>query len=130
MTPKADLEHDHDMLQMYLEWALRDAATHPPLPLPRGLVKELEAYGKAKAEFYDRQHMVQIMQQLEYEGLEHDKRYAETARRLGRFRGTEPNERLIRSWWEKRKTEPAADWLDDEHMARKRGRPRKSASKK
>ena len=117
MTPKRAA-----VLLMYLDWARRDLTRHAP-SIPAGFAKALEQYGRRKAVSFDIQNTVQLMQQVEIEGFTGDERYVETARRLGRFRGKTPDDRLIRSWWERRKEEGPNLWLDDKHFERGRGRP-------
>ncbi len=115
-----------DILKMYLRWAEVDLVIGRRLPAV--LVKHLEAYGRRKATFFDRRHAVQIMQKVEDEGFTGEERYIETARRLGRHKTKKPADshvRLIRSWWETRNE--VAEWLDDERLARRRGRPKKKS---
>jgi len=143
------------VLLMYLEFA------HKDLEIGRALsasfARELESWGKARMDQIDRLNAIGLIPIVEKEGYKGEERFSEVAKRLDRFRGKDPDERLVRTWWESRnKThrrqlrgidgEPIWDkekkefvsvdeplyraHMDDDVLNRKRGRPRKAASKK
>jgi hypothetical protein len=124
------------ILLMYLDFARRELEIGRALP--KSFVDAIETWGTARFEEIDRLNAIGLMPVVESEGFTGDERYAEVARRLNRFRGVDPDERLIRSWWEaaRKAAKPsennpkARSLFDDEALNRRKGRPRKKAQPK
>jgi hypothetical protein len=107
---------------MYLDFARKDLERGKALSARFG--KELERWGKARIDHIDRLNAIQLIPHVEAQGFVGEERFAEVARRIERFRGKDPDERLIRKWWETRKRLGAAALVADEILSRGAGRPR------
>jgi hypothetical protein len=94
-------------------------------PLGKTFVAALWRWGKARTDQIDRLNAIQLVPVVEKDGFTGDERFAEVARRLERFRGKDPDERLIRKWWETRKKLGARSLLEDDVLNRPVGRPPK-----
>lgn len=116
------LNNKNEILLMYLEWAKRDLMSGRPA-LPVELRVALKRYGERKADYFDQQHAIQMMVQLQQEGRTAVDSYAEIAKRLRRSVRSGPSERLIQKWWEERRKH--SHLLSDDLLARKPGRPRR-----
>jgi hypothetical protein len=129
-----------DIMLMYLDWARRDVERG--FVLEARFARELERWGRLHTDELDRVNAIGLIQMLEDEGTHGDEKFAETARKLGRVtKNGDPNERLIRLWWEERK-EPTlrrtqtgekrpryVQPLDEKRGARKAGRPKATSRK-
>jgi hypothetical protein len=116
-------------LLTYLDFARMDLEAGRAISSTFG--RELEKWGKARLDELDKLNALQLIPVVESEGYHGDERFAEVARRLDRFRGVDPDERLIRSWWESARKDPKLRaHLEDEHLNRKKGRPKKPRAAK
>lgn len=88
------------VLLMYLDFARKELEIGRALP--RSFVDAIETWGKGRYEEIDRLNAIGLMPVVEKDGYHGDARFAELAKRLGRYRGNEPDERLARTWWESR----------------------------
>ena len=94
-------EKRRQVLMMYLDFARKDLEIGRAIP--RRFAVELERWGKARIDEIDRRNAIQLVLIVEAEGIVGDEKYSEVARRLERFKGKDPDDRLIRKWWETRK---------------------------
>jgi hypothetical protein len=135
----ASNEKRRRILLMHLEFARQELEIGRALPRP--FADALETWGEAKTDEIDRLNAIELMPTVEEDGFKGDARFAEVAKRLNRFRGVDPDERLIRSWWEgARKAarsssdnpnpKPKARSLfSDDMLNRGKGRPKKGSTK-
>jgi hypothetical protein len=120
-------------LLMYLDFARRDLEIGRALS--RTFVDAIETWGKARTDEIDRLNAIQLIPIVEAQGFSGIDRFAEVAKRLERYRGVDPDERLIRSWWESAReaakpsgnNPKARSLFSDEILNRGKGRPRKKA---
>lgn len=117
-------------LLTYIEFARMDLEAGRALSRTFGT--ELEKWGNARINDIDRLNAIQLMKVVEDQGFHGDDRFIEVARRLERFRDgdrNDPDDRLVRGWWEGARKK--SRWLlPDDMLNRTKGRPKKAVLKK
>ncbi len=116
-------ERRRKVLLMYLDWAAKDLEFGRAIS--RRFAAELERWGRARTDRIDCRNAILLVPTVEAEGIVGDEKFAEVARRLERFKGKDPDERLIRKWWEKRKELGLRSLLSDDVLNRPAGRPKR-----